>query len=237
MIKGRERAKPRSKYEEDGTSFFIFPFFYQPSLALTPSPVVACPVITGNHSTVWGSWYNLKSGQWGYACCHAILHGAYCTGTAGIAASAEEADVKSLLAKSAAFSAPPPVEALPPAHLKGKGKESVGGEDVPQFSKVRVGEGEIKLNKDKLEKALEEERKRKQEAEEEQSGGGFSMAGRKKPKYNNVSGAGGGEVTEEQLGSFSSFFFFLGYCFGTSAENIFSDACLFGRGLPVDPFA
>ncbi|CDZ98298.1 pre-mrna-splicing factor slu7 [Phaffia rhodozyma] len=193
VIKGRERAKPKSKYEED--------------------------VITGNHTTIWGSWYNLKSGQWGYACCHATLHGAYCTGATGLAASAEESNVKSLLAKAAAFSAPPPVAASIESTVgspslnsdpKGKGKASDSttsngastGKDsaVPQFSKVRVGEGEVKLDKEKLERALEEERKRKQEAEEEQSGGGFSMAGRKKVKYNNASGnTNGDEVTEEQL--------------------------------------
>lgn len=54
VIKGRERAKPRSKYEED-----VFP---------------------GNHSSVWGSYYVLSAGSWGYACCHATVHASYCTG-------------------------------------------------------------------------------------------------------------------------------------------------------------
>lgn len=62
VIKGQERAKARSKYEED--------------------------VLEQNHTTVWGSWYDLDgSGQWGYRCCHSTIRGSYCTGKAGIEAS------------------------------------------------------------------------------------------------------------------------------------------------------
>ena len=44
VIKGRERAKARSKYEED--------------------------VFLNNHTTVWGSWFSLHQGIWGFQCCH-----------------------------------------------------------------------------------------------------------------------------------------------------------------------
>ena len=32
---------------------------------------------------MWGSYYNRSHSCWGYACCHAILKNAYCTGAAG----------------------------------------------------------------------------------------------------------------------------------------------------------
>lgn len=40
-------------------------------------------VLTGNHTDIWGSYYELRSHQWGYACCHQLYKGAYCTGAAG----------------------------------------------------------------------------------------------------------------------------------------------------------
>ena len=43
---------PKSKYEED-----VYP---------------------GNHTSVWGSWYNREEGKWGYACCHQCVKNAYC---------------------------------------------------------------------------------------------------------------------------------------------------------------
>ncbi|KPV77869.1 uncharacterized protein RHOBADRAFT_51669 [Rhodotorula graminis WP1] len=72
VIKGMERAKAKSKYDED-----VFP---------------------GNHQSVWGSWYNLSTGQWGYACCHSPIKGSYCAGQAGIEAAAAEASGATLLA-------------------------------------------------------------------------------------------------------------------------------------------
>ena len=46
VIKGRERAKARSKYEED--------------------------VHVNNHLAIWGSFYDRETGRWGFACCHSI---------------------------------------------------------------------------------------------------------------------------------------------------------------------
>ncbi|KAJ1675014.1 mRNA splicing protein [Spiromyces aspiralis] len=51
VIKGQERAVPKSKYEED--------------------------VYHNNHTSVWGSWWH--DGRWGYKCCHQQLKNAYCT--------------------------------------------------------------------------------------------------------------------------------------------------------------
>lgn len=52
VLKGRERALAKSKYEED--------------------------VIIGNHASPWGSWYDSNNGRWGFACCHQCLKNSYC---------------------------------------------------------------------------------------------------------------------------------------------------------------
>jgi pre-mRNA-processing factor SLU7 len=60
VIKGAPVPVAKSKYEED--------------------------VHPGNHSSVWGSFFDRTSMRWGYACCHSLTRGSYCTGAAGIAA-------------------------------------------------------------------------------------------------------------------------------------------------------
>ena len=45
IIKGQEKQKIRSRYEED--------------------------VLTNNHTAIWGSYW--RSGQWGYKCCHSFI--------------------------------------------------------------------------------------------------------------------------------------------------------------------
>jgi len=52
VLKGQERALTKSKYEED--------------------------VLIGNHSSVWGSWYDSATGRWGFACCHQLMKNSYC---------------------------------------------------------------------------------------------------------------------------------------------------------------
>lgn len=55
VIKGQEKARVKSRYEED-----IYP---------------------NNHTSVWGSYWN--NGQWGFQCCHSLIKESYCTGEAG----------------------------------------------------------------------------------------------------------------------------------------------------------
>ena len=55
LLKGPEKAVPKSKYEED--------------------------VLVNNHKSVWGSYW--REGQWGYACCHQHIRNSYCTGESG----------------------------------------------------------------------------------------------------------------------------------------------------------
>lgn len=57
VIKGLEPAVPKTKYQEDQ--------------------------LEGNHTEIWGSFYNLESKQWGYGCCHSLIRASYCVGDAG----------------------------------------------------------------------------------------------------------------------------------------------------------
>lgn len=52
ILKGRERAYVKSKYEED--------------------------VLVGNHTSTWGSFYDAATGKFGYKCCHQTSRRAYC---------------------------------------------------------------------------------------------------------------------------------------------------------------
>ncbi|EFJ38615.1 hypothetical protein SELMODRAFT_164109 [Selaginella moellendorffii] len=65
MIKGQEKAVPKSKYEED--------------------------VFINNHTTVWGSFW--RDHQWGYKCCRQFIRNSYCTGQAGIDAAEASAEL------------------------------------------------------------------------------------------------------------------------------------------------
>ncbi len=128
--------------------------------------------MVNNHTAVWGSWYDAGTSTWGYACCHSIIHVSYCSGKAGIDA-AQASTAQALLASTAE----PPEEETP--------------KKVEQnYSKQRVGEGEVQLDKERLEDALRQERKRKKgDYDDERSG--------KKSK----SGGGSHDVTEEELGT------------------------------------
>ena len=48
-------------------------------------------VFPGNHTSVWGSWFDMTAQKWGYACCHATTHNAYCVGQAGMTTAATPA--------------------------------------------------------------------------------------------------------------------------------------------------
>jgi pre-mRNA-processing factor SLU7 len=40
-------------------------------------------VAVNNHTSVWGSFYDRRSGKWGYRCCHATVRNSYCMGEEG----------------------------------------------------------------------------------------------------------------------------------------------------------
>ncbi|KAI0780057.1 Pre-mRNA splicing Prp18-interacting factor-domain-containing protein [Fomes fomentarius] len=160
VIKGKERAKTRSKYPED--------------------------VYVNNHTGVWGSWYDIASGTWGYGCCHSSVHMSYCTGEAGIQA-AQASSAKKLLEAPSSSSMPPPP---PPAIAVADTAEDRKKKAEELFSKKRLGEGELSLDREKLAKAINDERKRKARGDDDEDRFG------KKPK----GGLGSShEVSEEEL--------------------------------------
>ncbi|KAJ6500145.1 Pre-mRNA splicing Prp18-interacting factor-domain-containing protein [Mycena vitilis] len=161
VIKGRERAKAKSKYPED--------------------------VYVNNHTEVWGSWYDPSSGTWGYACCHSTIHVSYCSGQEGIEA-AKASSAQNLLATTSAAVKAEQARSL--AEMASARDTSERSERTEQnFSKKRVGEGDVRLDDDRLSRALQEEKKRKARGQEDED-----RTGKKRKN------AGGShDVTEEEL--------------------------------------
>ncbi|GAA5973841.1 hypothetical protein JCM11641_003186 [Rhodosporidiobolus odoratus] len=133
VVKGMERAKARSKYEED-----VYP---------------------GNHTSVWGSWYDLDNGKWGYQCCHSLIKGSYCAGRAALESSTNPTSL--LSSASNPFSSNPTSDAAALARETGKSLM------------------ELKRDEEKKRKAEEEEGregKRKKEEKVDRDATGVSEA-------------------------------------------------------------
>lgn len=165
VVRGQERAVAKSKYEED--------------------------VMINNHTAVWGSWYDLSTGIWGFWCCHSTVKGSYCTGRAGIEAN-QESSASSLLANAAAREQDRQERAqksMAEQHLEklAAGEAPSGSaSNAPVFSKQRIGEStdKVALDRAKLQAALDAERKRKALNEDD------AWSGTKKSKT---------DVTEEEM--------------------------------------
>ncbi|KIK67212.1 hypothetical protein GYMLUDRAFT_238533 [Collybiopsis luxurians FD-317 M1] len=134
-------------------------------------------VLVNNHTAIWGSWYDTSTGSWGYKCCHSIIHLSYCSGEAGIAAT-EASTAQNLLASSE----PSSTETL-------KTLEITPAKVEQNYSKKRMGEGDVTLDKERLAQALRDEKKRGRANEEEDRFG----------KRQKGSSGGSHEVTEEEL--------------------------------------
>lgn len=39
--------------------------------------------MVNNHTSVWGSFYDRRTGKWGFKCCHSVIRNSYCTGEEG----------------------------------------------------------------------------------------------------------------------------------------------------------
>jgi len=139
-------------------------------------------VFVNNHTTVWGSWYDTSSGTWGYACCQSTVHVSYCAGKAGIEA-VQASSAHNLLATHAS--------SVPSSHEEVDREEFVKVEQ--NYSKKRVGEGEVRLDQDRLARALAEEKKRK----------GGDDDDRSSKRRKGVLETGTHDVTEEELGQCS----------------------------------
>jgi pre-mRNA-processing factor SLU7 len=142
--------------------------------------------MVNNHTDVWGSWYDPSSGTWGYACCHSIIHVSYCSGQAGIEA-AQASSAQNLLASTSKLSVPAQSELSTPL---ANGRDQTSERAEQNYSKKRIGEGEVRLDEDRLSRALNEEKKRKARGEEDDDRSG------KKRK----NAGGSHDVTEEELG-------------------------------------
>jgi pre-mRNA-processing factor SLU7 len=175
VIKGRERAKARSKYPEDGEHCKI-------RVVIIAHYLV---VFINNHTAVWGSWYDSSSSTWGYACCHSVIHITYCSGFAGIEA-AQASTAQSLLSSAVAPAVPSSSN-----EVKNDIKEESTAKVEQNYSKKRVGEGDVKLDEARLAQAINEEKKRKFKADNDGDDTG------KKRKQ-----GGSHDVTEEELGKF-----------------------------------
>ncbi|GBB93192.1 hypothetical protein RclHR1_02130005 [Rhizophagus clarus] len=173
VIKGQERAKAKSKYEED--------------------------VYINNHVSVWGSYW--ADGQWGYKCCHSFIKNSYCTGLIGIEATNSSNILASSSIISTdneeLSSTKKTLVELHNENMK-KSKSKNTDEDVNKHLKRKdLGEGEIKLDSKKLKKALENEEKRHKLKNNE-----ADIDDRKRPYNSAYMGKNNymeAEVTEEDL--------------------------------------
>lgn len=135
-------------------------------------------VYVNNHTDVWGSWYDLSSGTWGYACCHSTIHISYCAGEVGKEA-AQASTAQALLASSKAQSEPFAQDNEARARIE------------QNYSKKRVGEGDVALDKDRLAEAISEEKKRKARGDKDDDRSSKKAKGLQ---------SGSHDVTEEELG-------------------------------------
>ncbi|KAG8815361.1 mRNA splicing protein [Serendipita sp. 401] len=128
VIKGKERAKAKSKYQED--------------------------LYINNHTQVWGSWYNTSNRQWGYACCHSTTHASYCTGEAGIAAAEASSHAMMLKMEKARVEEQKKAEAAASAsHIQQEKAKRLGEQDM-QLDKERLAQA---LKEERKRKADEED--------------------------------------------------------------------------------
>lgn len=151
LIKGQEKAKPQSKYEEDGEFFFALS-----SKHIFKNTIIVYP---GNHKSVWGSWFDLATKVWGYACCHSTMYNSYCQGEAGKEASKTQFSRKEIEEDK-------PVKSLAEEY---KEKIAAGTADLKgraeregnRYGFSKDPQNIENLDNDKLRAALDRERRRK----------------------------------------------------------------------------
>jgi hypothetical protein len=124
-------------------------------------------------------------------CCHSSLHLSYCAGQAGIEAT-QASSAQALLSSS---SAAPAQQQQQQQEREKERSDDRKAEKVDQnYSKTRVGEGDVKLDQERLAQAIAEERKRK-------ARGGKDDGERSSKKQKSSLESGSHEVTEEELGT------------------------------------
>lgn len=148
----------------------------------------------GNHTSVWGSWYDLGSGQWGFACCHSVISNSYCTGEAGIEAS--KASSAQQLLKDAPSFGNAASSSSSTLDVSSRDRDTDRRqEEASSRKKHGLGEGEIELDQDRLAAALKaEKRKRNGDAGEEEW-----QRDKRLKQAGSTWGNASTEVTEEEL--------------------------------------
>ncbi|XP_022080625.1 pre-mRNA-splicing factor SLU7-like [Acanthaster planci] len=180
VIKGQEKAKVKSKYEED--------------------------ILTNNHTTVWGSYW--KDFRWGYACCHSTVRGSYCTGHAGRQAANTEMAIPEQEPTEIDEEEPKSLLEQHKDRLEKEQKRKERKKNKKKKKKTRhhqsssddsnsdSEEDEAASKQKKLLEALQKEEKNQREAERI-----LAMDERKRP-YNSLRGMDTREPTEEEMEAF-----------------------------------
>jgi hypothetical protein len=173
ILKGQEKAKVQSKYEED--------------------------VYINNHTSVWGSWFDRDNGKWGFACCHSILSGSYCTGEAGKSATASSSAAR-LLESAPGPSGSPQRDALNKpepdqssssdsrlVEIASSSKLKEKSRDPMNLAKRVDANEDVDIDRDRLRRAIAEEKKRKKMDDDD------AWQATKKGKT---------DITQEELGAY-----------------------------------
>mmetsp|Transcript_9614 Transcript_9614/g.11072 ORF Transcript_9614/g.11072 Transcript_9614/m.11072 type:complete len:592 (-) Transcript_9614:159-1934(-) len=159
VLKGNDtKQRVLSKYEED-----VFP---------------------GNHTSVWGSYYDVDTQQWGFACCWQTNKKGYCTGEAG-----KKAKIASMRMKLDANTSERDVNTTD--ETSGTSANEIKGYDPSEKSMLYgTGNVDVKLDPSKLEAAKKryEESNRREETGE--SG---------KRKYNSFENSGSLTVEDMEI--------------------------------------
>eukprot|EP01134_Creolimax_fragrantissima_P001950 CFRG1950T1 len=170
IVKGQEKAIPKTKYVED--------------------------VLPNNHRAVWGSYW--CDGQWGFSCCHSTVYHSYCVGEAGKRAKLLSRDASSLLNENVDSRKNNDDKFKKPLSLmeehaqknakekKGKSKEEKGKDKKDEVDKEENPKARMKRIKKILER--EEQRERRETTGDE-----------RKRKYNSFQGNRMDDVTEEEM--------------------------------------
>ncbi|CAI4233291.1 unnamed protein product [Auanema sp. JU1783] len=158
ILKGEERPKIKSRYEED-----VYP---------------------SNHESVFGSFW--KNGQWGYKCCHQFVKNSYCIGEAGITQAAkmeapvirEEKIREDEVPVKEDYKEEEKEEEEEKSSSESSSESSSSSSSEDEDEKEREKEREKELEKEKLKKAIKKAEKDKVKAFRE------NKEGDRKRKYN-----------------------------------------------------
>ena len=131
-------------------------FFALSSKHIFKNTIIVYP---GNHKSVWGSWFDLATKVWGYACCHSTMYNSYCQGEAGKEASKTQFSRKEIEEDK-------PVKSLAEEY---KEKIAAGTADLKgraeregnRYGFSKDPQNIENLDNDKLRAALDRERRRK----------------------------------------------------------------------------